>query len=154
MIQTYRANPLYPFASFLLPSLLVGFLIRNDIVSGAPFDPAELIMLSLFMLPWLLLLAYLLVFSVTVTSDGIEWRQLFFGRRYLSFHEISTIIAEEEGDQRRSKFYMYITPNPSTGKPRIVIALSLMTGNSRRDLTRRLRAHDRHSQDPLQLNLT
>src|SRR6516225_8630639 len=154
MIQTYRANPLYPFLSLVLPSLLVGFLVRNDIVSGAPVEPAELVMLSLFMLSWLLLLTYLLVFSVTVTSDGIEWRQLFFGRRYLSFHEISTIIAEEEGDQRRSKFYMYITPNPSTGKPRIVIPVSLMTGNSRRDLTRRLCAHQRHSQDPLQLNLT
>ena len=127
MIQRYRANPLYPLLSFVLPSVLVGFLLRNNIVSGAPFEPAELVMLSLFMLPWLLLLAYLLVFSVTVTPDGIEWRQLFFGRRYLSFHEISTIIKEEEGDRGRSKFYMYITPNPSTGKPRMVIPISLMT---------------------------
>jgi len=60
----------------------------------------RVVMLSLFMVPWLLLLAYPLIFSVTVTSDGIEWRQLFFGRRYLSFHEISTIVAEEEGEQR------------------------------------------------------
>lgn len=154
MMKRYHVNPLYPFLSFVLPSVLVGFLLRNTIVSGASFEPGALVMLSLFMFPWLLLLAYLLVFSVTVTIDGIEWRQLFFGRRYLSFHEISTIIAEEEGDRGRSKFYMYITPKPSTGKPRIVIPLSLMTGNSRRDLTRRLRARERHSEDPLQLNLT
>jgi hypothetical protein len=154
MIQTYRANPLYILLSFVLPSVLVGFLIRNDIVSGVPVEPVELIMLSIFILPWLLLLTYLLIFSVTVSSDGVEWRQLFFGRRYLSFHEISSITAEEEGDQRRSKFYMYITPNPSTRKSRIVIPLSLMTANSRIDLTRRLRAHERHSEDPLQLNLT
>jgi hypothetical protein len=154
MVHTHRANPVYALLSFLLPSVLVGFLLRNNIVSGAPFEPAELVMLSLFMLPWLLLLAYLLIFSVTVTTDGIEWRQLFFGRSYLSFHEISTIVAEEEGEQGSSKFYMYITPNPSSAKPRIVIPLSLMTGNSRRNLTRRLRAHERHSEDLLQLNLT
>jgi hypothetical protein len=140
MIRTYRANPLYILLSFVLPSVLVGFLIRNDIVSGVPIEPVELIMLS--------------IFSVTVSSDGVEWRQLFFGRRYLSFHEISSITAEEEGDQRHSKFCMYITPNPSARKSRIVIPLSLMTVNSRLDLTRRLRAHERHSEDPLQLNLT
>jgi hypothetical protein len=61
MMQRYRANPLYPFLSFVLPSILVGFLLRNDIASGAPFDQAELVMLSLFMLPWLFLVAYLLV---------------------------------------------------------------------------------------------
>lgn len=154
MIQTYRANPLYPFLSLVLPSLLVGFLVGNNVVSGAGLEPAELVMLSLFMLPWLLLLAYLLVFAVTVTSEGIEWRQLFFGRRYLSFQEISTIVVEEEGKPGRSKFYAYITPNPSTGKPRIVIPLALMTRNSRRDLSRRLRAHERHSEDLLQLSLT
>ena len=36
MIHTYRANPLYILLSFVLPSVLVGFLIRIDIVAGVP----------------------------------------------------------------------------------------------------------------------
>jgi hypothetical protein len=140
---TYTAGPNGYYVVCLLP--FIGICFFAALIWGFPRQESWTYLgLGISILGLILATAYLRKLRLEITNNGISYRSLFRGARYVAYAEISTAVLinpnrvrlESSTVDAPPRITLVITPNPHTGKHSVKIPLSFLQPEAENELFR------------------